>query len=226
MFGPRDRIFEDREHAGRLLAGRLERYADENPLVLALPRGGAPVGYEVARSLGAPLDVLISRKLGAPDQPELAIGAVAPGGLRVLNRRAVRSLGVPEEYLERVTRQELEEAERRTRRFRDGRPEPDVEGRTAILTDDGIATGMTVYATILAVKERNPRRLVLAVPVCAAETAERLRSEVDDFVCLQEPPELGAIGFWYRAFDQTSDEEVVDLLDRARRNVAGDDGGI
>ncbi len=211
------KIFEDRADAGRRLAGRLGRHGDESLIVLALPRGGVPVGYEVSRLLGAPLDVIVARKLGAPDQPELGIGAVAPGGVRVLNTAAVRALSIPEDYLNRVTRRETEEMERRLLRFRGERPPPEVRGRTAILVDDGLATGVTARAAIEALRRMEPKCLVLAVPVCAAATAAWMRSEVDDLVCLEITPDLGAIGFWYRDFDQTSDEEVVRLLEDARR---------
>lgn len=214
--------FEDRRDAGRKLAGRLVRYREERTVVFALPRGGVPVGYEVARALGAPLDVFISRKLGAPGQPEFGIGAVAPGGVRVLNEYAVRQLGIREDYLEGITTREIAEVERRLRYFRGERPEPDVEGRTAILVDDGLATGVTALAAVEALRRRRPARIVLAVPVCATQTADLFGSKVDELVCLESPPDLGAIGFWYRDFEQTPDEEVIDLLARAReeRDVA------
>ena len=213
--------FEDREDAGRKLAERLSRYRDERPVVFALPRGGVPVGYEIASSLGVPLEVLVARKLGAPGQPEFGIGAVAPDGVRVLNEEVVRRLGIPDEYVERITEWETAEVERRLRHFRGERPEPDVRGRTVILVDDGLATGVTARAAIEALRRREPRRLVLAAPVCAAQTAELLAPEVDELVCLEVPPDLGAIGFWYRDFAQTPDEEVIELLERARREERG-----
>jgi len=209
--------FRDRRDAGRKLAGALEAYREELPVVFALPRGGVPVGYEVARALAAPLDVLVARKLGAPDQPEFGIGAVAPGGVRVLNADAVRRLGIPGEYLDSITAQETAEVGRRLRHFRGDLPETPVAGRTAILVDDGLATGVTARAAVEALRLRGPGRLVLAAPVCAAQTADLLRPEVDRLVCLRCPPDLGAIGFWYADFDQTGDEEVVDLLEAARR---------
>jgi putative phosphoribosyl transferase len=209
--------FVDREDAGRKLAGRLARYRDEIPMVFALPRGGVPVGYEISRSFGVPLEVFVARKLGAPGQPEFGIGAVAPGGVRILNEDVVRRLGIPEDYLERVTERETAEVERRLRHFRGERPEPDVRNRTVILVDDGLATGVTARAAVKALRQREPRRLVLAAPVCAAQTAELLGPEVDDLVCLEAPSDLGAIGFWYRDFAQTSDEEVIELLERSRR---------
>jgi predicted phosphoribosyltransferase len=208
--------FEDRRDAGRRLAEKLSRFKDERPVVFALPRGGVPVGYEISRSLGAPLDVFVSRKLGAPGQPEFGIGAVAAGGVRVLNRDVVRRLGIPDDYVEEITAQEIAEVGRRLRYFRGERPEPVVAGRTAILVDDGLATGVTARAAVQAVRLREPRRLVLAAPVCAAQTAELFKTQVDELVCLERPTDLGAIGFWYRNFEQTSDEEVADLLDRAR----------
>jgi putative phosphoribosyl transferase len=209
-------LFEDRVDAGRQLAERLAPYAEERPVVFALPRGGVPVGAEVSRSLGAPLEVIVSRKLGAPGQPEFGIGAVAPSGVRVLNERAVRALGIEEDYLEMISARELAEAERRLKLFRGDRPYPDLERRTAILVDDGLATGVTARAALLALRRMNPRRLVLAVPVCALQTAELLRPEADDLICLLAPANLEAVGLWYRNFEQTSDEEVVRLLEEAR----------
>jgi putative phosphoribosyl transferase len=208
--------FEDRRDAGRRLAGKLSRFEDERPVVFALPRGGVPVGYEISRALRAPLDVFVSRKLGAPGQPEFGIGAVAAGGVRVLNQDVVRRLGIPDDYVQEITAQEFAEVGRRLRYFRGERPEPEVGGRTAILVDDGLATGVTARAAVQALRLRNPRRLVLAAPVCAAQTAALFKTAVDELICLESPSDLGAIGFWYRNFEQTSDEEVVELLERAR----------
>jgi putative phosphoribosyl transferase len=209
--------FKDREDAGRRLAERLSRYRDERPVVFALPRGGVPVGYEISRALGVPLEVFVARKLGAPGQPEFGIGAVAPGGVRILNEEVVRRLGIPDDYIERITERETAEVERRLHHFRGDRPQPGVRGRTAILVDDGLATGVTARAATKALRRLEPRRLILAAPVCAAQTAELLGPEVDELICLEAPSDLGAIGFWYRDFSQTSDEEVVELLERSRR---------
>ena len=216
--------FEDRREAGRRLAEKLSRFKDERPVVFALPRGGVPVGYEISRALEAPLDVFVSRKLGAPGQPEFGIGAVAAGGVRVLNEDVLRRLGIPDDYVEQITARETAEVERRLRYFRGERPEPDVGGRTAILVDDGLATGVTARAAVEALRSRGPKRLVLAAPVCAAQTAQLLGPEVDELVCLESPSDLGAIGFWYKNFEQTSDEEVVELLERARSERGPQEG--
>ncbi|AHY47543.1 putative phosphoribosyltransferase [Rubrobacter radiotolerans] len=218
MFYREDPPFRDRREAGARLAELLGEYRDKSPVVFALPRGGVPVGAEVASALGAPLDVIVARKLGAPGQPELGIGAVAPGGVRVLNESAIKRLGIPESYLKSVTERELREVERRLRLFREGRPEPDVRGKTAILVDDGLATGVTVFAAIAYLRPRGPKSIVLAVPVCAAQTAERIRPEVDRLVCLETPSDLGAIGFWYRDFEQVPDEAVISGLRSFRQD--------
>ena len=194
-------------------------------MVFGLPRGGVPVGYEISRALGAPLDVFVSRKLGAPGQPEFGIGAVAAGGVRILNTDVIRRLGIPEEYVERITAREVAEVNRRLRYFRGGRPEPEVGGRTAILVDDGLATGVTARAAVEALRLRKPRRLILAAPVCAVQTAELFESRVDELVCLAAPSDLGAIGLWYRDFQQTADEEVVQLLEKAGNELGRAGGG-
>jgi len=216
--------FEDRADAGRRLGvelrSRLGDLRGEEAIVLALPRGGVPVGYWAARALGVPLDVVVARKIGAPEQPELGIGAVAPGEagvvVRVLHGRAREVAGVTSEYIERATARERAEALRRLRLYRGDRPQRDLTGKTAILVDDGLATGVTARAAILALREREPRRLVLAVPVCARATAEAIRPEVDDFVCLRIPKDLEAVGLYYGSFEQTTDGEVIELLERAR----------
>lgn len=209
--------FTNREDAGRQLAARLVRYADEDPLVLALPRGGVAVGYEVARHLGAPLDVFVARKIGAPFQPELGVGAVAPGGVCVLDQAAIRALGIRPEELQQVVQREVAEMERRLHRYHGSRAMPEVRDRTVILVDDGLATGVTAYAAVQALRHLGPRKLVLAVPVCAPEAAAVLRPQVDDLVCVLTPQHFQGVGFWYHQFHQLSDQQVLNLLERAMR---------
>jgi putative phosphoribosyl transferase len=207
--------FHDRTEAGRLLARELERYSGrDDVVVLALPRGGVPVGYEVAKALGAPFDVFVVRKLGVPGHRELAMGAIASGGLIVVDQELVRRLGIPEELIPRAIADELRELERREAAYRGDREPPQLEGKTVILVDDGLATGATMRAAALAVRERNSARVIVAVPVAPAETRERLRDDVDDVVCALTPEPFYAVGFWYDDFSQTSDDEVRELLAR------------
>jgi putative phosphoribosyl transferase len=209
-------IYRNRADAGRALARRLAHYADRpDVLVLALPRGGVPVAYEVARALHAPLDVFLVRKLGVPGQEELAMGAIASGGVRVLNEEVVRVLQIPDEVIDSVAESEWRELERREREYRDDRPLPEVHGRTVILIDDGLATGSTMRAAVAALRQQGPARLVVAVPVAAAATCEDFRAEVDEVVCAQTPDPFYAVGSWYRDFSQTSDAEVHALLEQA-----------
>jgi putative phosphoribosyl transferase len=205
--------FDNRAEAGRMLATRLMDYANRNDVVvLGLPRGGVPVAYEVARALGAPLDVFVVRKLGVPGHEELAMGAVATGGVRVLNADVVGGLRIPDDVLAAAVLRESEELERRERLYRDGRPAPDVHGRTAILVDDGLATGASMSAAIAALRALGPARIVVAVPVGAEETCDRLRTEADDVVCFETPSPFFAVGYWYLDFSQTTDDEVRALL--------------
>lgn len=216
--------FRDRTEAGRALAEELREYAGRGDvLVLALPRGGVPVGYEVAQALGAPLDVFIVRKLGVPGHEELAMGAIATGGVRVLNETVVQQLRIPATIIDAVARREGEELERREREYRDGRPAPDVRGHTVILVDDGLATGATMRAAARALRQMGPARVVMAVPVAAGESCEELRGEVDDVVCTLTPEPFFGVGMWYDDFAQTTDAEVRDLLARAP-HPAGRDG--
>lgn len=210
--------FHDRHDAGRVLAARLFAYAHRpDVIVLALPRGGVPVAYEVARALGAPLDVFVVRKLGVPGHEELAMGAVATGGVRVLNESVVNTLGIPDDVIDAVAVREERELARRERLYRDARPPPDVRGKTAILVDDGLATGATMHAAIRALRQQHPARIVVAVPVAAPETCEALRAEVDEVICALTPEPFLAVGFWYEDFAQTADDEVRDLLARQQQ---------
>jgi putative phosphoribosyl transferase len=213
MFEDR-RLFDDRTEAGRRLAFDLARLEVERPVVLALPRGGVPIGFEIAKTLNAPLDVVLVRKIGAPFQPELAVGAVVDGGSpeTVLNRDVLEHFEIEDSYIAEAGRQQLEEIERRRQLYLAGRPKVEIHGRTAIVVDDGIATGATMEAALRATRRREPRRLVLATPVAPPETIERLRPEVDEVVCLATPQYFGAIGAFYRDFRQLSDNDVIRLL--------------
>jgi putative phosphoribosyl transferase len=218
---PDTRRFDDRRDAGRQLAAALARRDYERPVVIALPRGGVPVAAEVAARLDAPLDVLIVRKLGWPLHPELGIGAIAEGGLQVRNDPLIASLGITAEELARVTASEQEEMDRRARRYRGDRSAVPVENRTAIVVDDGLATGFTARAALDIVRTRRPAKLVLAVPVAPSETVEALRDRADEVVCLRSPTHFLAIGQWYADFTQVGDDEVADLL---ARHGTGEDG--
>jgi putative phosphoribosyl transferase len=221
MTGRRFR-FRDRSDAGRLLARELERYAGrDDVVVLALPRGGVPVAHEVAKALGAPLDVFVVRKLGVPGYPELAMGAIASGGALVLDEGLIRSLGIGKAALRQTVEEELRELERRERAYRDGRDLPELAGKTVILVDDGLATGSTMRAAALAVRKHHPARILVAVPVAAAETCDEFRKEVDEIICAVTPRPFHAVGLWYDDFSQTSDEEVRELLAQAAESAEG-----
>ena len=209
--------FRDRRHAGRMLADALAAYRDRaDVVVLALPRGGVPVAFEVARALHAPLDVFVVRKLGFPGHEEFAMGAIASGGVRVMNPEA-QQFGVSPSAIEAVAARETRELERREHLYRGERAPIDIADHIAILVDDGLATGSTMRAAAAAVRQRRPRRIVVAVPVAARDTCESLRAEVDEVVCGTTPEFFRAVGVWYDDFDQTSDEEVHALLDASRR---------
>src|SRR5438874_2977266 len=211
--------FRDRGDAGRKLATGLMGYAGRpDLLVLALPRGGVPVAYEVARALGARLDVFLVRKLGLPGHEELAMGAIASGGVRVLNQDVVNVLQIPEQLIDKVAEAELRELERREHTYRGNRPPPDVHGKTIILVDDGLATGSTMRAAATALRQQGPARIVVGVPVAAPEICEEFRDEVDDIVCAITPEVLFGVGAWYQDFSQTTDDEVRDLLAQAARD--------
>jgi putative phosphoribosyl transferase len=217
--------FQDRIDAGRRLAEKLMEYAHQpDVLVLALPRGGVPVAYEVARALDAPLDVFLVRKLGVPGHEELAMGAIATGGVRVLNQEVVGMLRVPESVIDAVAQKEQRELERREREYRGERPEPEVRDRTVILVDDGLATGSTMRAAAEALKQEGTKRLIVAVPVAPPETCEAFRSEVDQIVCVVTPEPFFGVGRWYEDFSQTTDEEVRGLLGRSTSTHQGRPG--
>ena len=212
--------FLDRADAGRQLAGLLKRYANRpDVVVLGLPRGGVPVAFEVAHQLRAPLDVFLVRKLGVPAHPELAMGAIASGGVRVLSEDLISELGIPRAAVEQVAVREGLELDRRERLYRGERAFPLLIDRTAILVDDGLATGATMEAAVAALKQYRPAHIVIAAPVGAPETCARLRPLVDAVVCVTIPPSFQAVGLWYDRFDQISDEEVIDLLQRAVATV-------
>jgi putative phosphoribosyl transferase len=215
--------FRDRAEAGRMLASRLAAYARvPGVVVLGLPRGGVPVAYEVAHALDAPLDVFLVRKLGVPGHEELAMGAIASGGVRVFNDEVVSGLRISGTEIERVAKREQAELERREALYRNGRPAPDLHGKTVILVDDGLATGSTMRAAIEGVRRHAPARIIVAVPVGAASTCEELRAQADEVVCVLEPERFYAVGMWYQDFTQASDEEIRSLLERARpRSSAG-----
>ncbi len=218
--------YRNRTDAGRRLAAQLREYADRpDVIVLALPRGGVPVAYEVARALHVPLDVFIVRKLGLPSHPELAMGAIASGGIRVIDQAALRRFGVTDEQLAAVAAAEERELVRRERQYREGLPLPDVTGKTVILIDDGLATGATMAAAAAALKAQGPAKLVVAVPVSAPETCDAFREIVDEVVCGATPEPFYAVGLWYEDFSQTSDDEVHDLLARAARELPRDRAG-
>jgi putative phosphoribosyl transferase len=208
--------FRDRVEAGRSVAEQLAPYANRpDVIVLALPRGGVPVGYEIATRLHVPLDVFLVRKLGTPGQPELAMGAIATGGARVLNDEVIRYLDVPPRVIEAVARDEQIELERREQAYRGNRPPPDLGGKIVILVDDGLATGSSMRAAVAAVRTQSPSHIVVAVPVAATATCEEFKREVDEIICLRTPEPFSAVGLWYDDFSQTTDEEVRELLQRA-----------
>jgi putative phosphoribosyl transferase len=214
-------LFADRREAGRELARHLTRYAGRpDVLVLALPRGGVPVGYEVARALHVPLDVFVVRKLGVPGQEELAMGALATGDVLVLDQDLARQLHLSASQLEAVVRAEREELRRRELAYRGTRPVPDVEKRTVILVDDGLATGSTVRAAIYALRQRKPASIVVAAPVGPEEACREMAQIVDEVVCARKPEPFHAVGLWYRDFGQTEDDEVRELLESAREGAS------
>jgi putative phosphoribosyl transferase len=212
--------FRNRAEAGHLLAQKLTAYAHRpDVLVLGLPRGGVPVAFEVAKALSVPMDIWLVRKLGVPTQKELAMGAIAMGGVRVLNQQVVRWLGISDAVIDKVAAQEQQELERRNQVYRGNRPVPDMQNRTIILVDDGLATGSTMHAAIASLWQQQPDRIIVAVPVAPSSVYEEFQHEADEMVCLQTPESFEAIGAWYIDFSQTTDQEVRDLLEQPTQRV-------
>jgi predicted phosphoribosyltransferase len=213
--------FRNRVDAGRRLAAALSRYAGRaDVVVLALPRGGVPIAFEVARALDAPLDVFVVRKLGVPGHEELAMGAIASGGARVVDAGLVRELRITERDIQGVADAEQRELERRERRYRGDRPLPDIAGRTAIVVDDGLATGASMRVAVAALRQEHPARIVVAVPIAPPETCDALRRDADEVVCALTPEPFYAVSLWYEDFSETTDDEVHDLLEQARHELA------
>lgn len=214
--------FHDRAAAGQALANNLGHYQHTpDLLVFGLPRGGVPVAYEVARALGAPLDVFVVEKIGVPGHEELALGALASGGIRVLNGDVVQHLSLSQKEIDALTREEQQQVTRREQRYRDDQPAPTITGRTIILVDDGLATGATMRAAIAAVRQQQPARVVVAVPVAAPQVCDEMRQEADEVVCVRTPSTFGGVGAWYVDFRQTTDDDVQQLLVRARPMPSG-----
>jgi putative phosphoribosyl transferase len=215
-------LFRDRAEAGQILAGRLKKaIGDQDILVLALPRGGVPVGFEVAQAFRADLDVFLVRKLGVPGHEELAMGAIASGGVRVLNHALIEQLGIPAMAVDRVTEREQREISRREVLYRKGRPPLSTTKRTVVLVDDGLATGATMLAAVRALRAQHPERIVVAVPVASADVCGEFREHVDQIVCAETPEPFQAVGIWYEDFSQTTDDEVRELLERAAHMHVG-----
>lgn len=210
-------VFQNRKEAGKKLAVQLLKYREENPVILAMPRGGVPIGYEIAEILHAPLLPVVVRKIGLSSNKEFGIGAIAEGGVKVLDTTTIGVIAVDEQELEDTIELEEKELKRRVEIYRGSQPLPDLKDKTAILVDDGMATGITAKAAIQSVKKLNPQKIVLASPVCALDTVEGLKSLVDEVICLATPLEFSAVGFWYRDFQQLSDDEVISLLKQSQK---------
>lgn len=209
-------LYKDRSDAGLQLAEKLKKYTNDNPIILALPRGGVILGYEVAKALKAPLDVIVPRKIGAPFHPEFGVGAIAPHGIRILNSETINLLRISDSEIDEIIELETIEMNRRIRLYRKDLPPLDLKGKTVIVIDDGIATGVSTRAAIMSIKTMNPKKIILAVPVCPPETANNFRHEVDEFLCLNEPPDFYAVSVYYSNFEQISDAEVITLLQKAK----------
>jgi putative phosphoribosyl transferase len=212
-------IFKDREDAGRKLAKKLMAYQGKDAIVLALPRGGIPAAVEIAKALDLPLDITVARKLGAPGYAEFGVGAIAQGGIMVLNPGSLEAVAVTEKELKDIITEETAEMERRIALYRGNRHNPQIKGKIVILVDDGLATGVTAQAAIRSLKLGQPKKLILAVPVCAQDTADIVAKEVDELICLYYPRDFTAVGVWYENFGQLNDQEVIDMLAQAHRDM-------
>lgn len=213
-------LLNDRQQAGKILAQKLIKYQSDRPLVLALPRGGLPIGLEIAKTLQAPLNVIIARKLGAPRQREFGIGAIAEENVKLLDQRTIKLLNISKRELNQITLKESQELKRRIKAYRQNQPLPDLKDQTVILVDDGLATGLTAKAVITTVKKHHPKKIIVAFPVCALDSVQNLQSLVDEVVCIATPLEFLAVGHWYRHFPQLSDQEVVKTLAEAKQTAS------
>lgn len=209
-------IFGSRAEAGQKLALELKKYQDHNPIILALPRGGVPVGWEIAKVLHAPLDILVACKIGAPRNPEFGIGAVAENGIKILDEPTIKLLGLSIEEVNEATDKAQKQLQERVNKYRKGKLLPNLPGKTAILVDDGLATGVTAKSAIVAVQKQNPEKIVFATPVCAQDSARELETQIDSIICLIAPVKFRAVGLWYKNFPQLSDQEVLNLLAKAK----------
>lgn len=209
-------IFKDRQDAGKQLAEQLKKYADEHPTIIALPRGGVVLGYEVANILNAPMDIIVPRKIGAPNNPEFAIGAIAPKLIVILNDKMIEYLNIPEWEIEKIIEKETKEMNRRMELYRKNLPGLDLKNKTVILVDDGIATGLTTQAAVLSIKLLNPSKIILAVPVCPHDSTNKFEQHVDEFICLNEISDFHAISPYYYNFNQVTDDEVIQLLQKSK----------
>lgn len=209
-------LYKNRQDAGYQLAQKLKKYTNDKPVIIALPRGGVVLGYEVAKMLNAQLDVIVPRKIGAPFHPEFGVGAIAPKGIRILNPEYINLLRISESQIEQIIEEETIEMNRRIKLYRKDLPPLDLHEKMVIIVDDGIATGVSTKAAVLSVKQMNPKKIILAVPVCPPDMAINFRKEVDEFLCLKEPPDFYAVGAYYNDFEQVTDEEVINLIQKAK----------
>lgn len=209
-------FYQNRQEAGYQLAQKLIKYRNEHPIIIALPRGGVVIGYEVSKALKAPLDVIVPRKIGAPFNPEFGIGAIAPNNVRVLDNQSIKLIGISEFQIEEIIQKETQEMNRRIQLYRKNLAPLNLKDKTVIIVDDGIATGVSTRAAVLSVKHMNPKKIILAVPVCPPDAADKFRKEVDEFLTLQEPLDFYAVGAYYSNFSQTTDDEVIALLEKAK----------